>query len=363
MPSSLYEHSITVILNNQCPGGAYLASPEFTPYRYSWFRDGAFIAYAMDVVGEHESARRFHQWAIKTILQHEAKINRCIIKIRSGNLPDEQEYIHTRFTPEGKEELDGWGHHQLDGLGTWLWSLSEHISTSGDAVIPESWEPALNLVVDYLTVFWPFPCYDSWEENRDQIHTYTLAALVAGLREIGHLSGNQSACDVSAEIRSYVLENALHDGHLTKYIGSTTVDANLLGVAVPYNLLSPDNDIMLQTKVKIENDLMSPSGGLHRYRQDTYYGGGEWVLLAAWLGWYYTQRGQLERAVSILNWVEKQATSQGDLPEQICVDTYSPPDYTIWVEQWGKVATPLLWSHAKYLILYEAIKKQSTGKD
>jgi GH15 family glucan-1,4-alpha-glucosidase len=118
---------------------------------------------------------------------------------------------------------------------------------------------------------------------------------------------------------------------------------------------------MRQTLIKIENDLISPTGGLHRYREDTYYGGGEWTLLTAWLGWYYANSGDLDRAKSILGWVENQATPHGDLPEQICVNLYSPSNYKIWVEKWGNVATPLLWSHANYLILHEAIHTQLTG--
>jgi len=73
MRSGLYEHSISVILNNQHSNGAYVASPSFAPYRYCWFRDGAFIAYAMDLVGEHESARRFHEWASGTTLRYESR--------------------------------------------------------------------------------------------------------------------------------------------------------------------------------------------------------------------------------------------------------------------------------------------------
>ncbi len=68
--SDLFQRSIDIILSNQAPSGAYPASPTFPTYRYSWFRDGAFIAHAMDLVGEHESARRFHDWAVSTILRH-----------------------------------------------------------------------------------------------------------------------------------------------------------------------------------------------------------------------------------------------------------------------------------------------------
>ena len=48
-----------MILAGQSPAGGYVASPTFGPYRYSWFRDGAFIADAMSRVGEVESAERF----------------------------------------------------------------------------------------------------------------------------------------------------------------------------------------------------------------------------------------------------------------------------------------------------------------
>ncbi|MFO7662332.1 MAG: glycoside hydrolase, partial [Chloroflexota bacterium] len=63
MTMTLWDRSIDIILENQSSSGAYLASPNFPTYHYSWFRDGAFIAYAMDIAGHHESAARFHEWA------------------------------------------------------------------------------------------------------------------------------------------------------------------------------------------------------------------------------------------------------------------------------------------------------------
>ena len=58
--TDLFQRSVEIILQNQSATGAYLASPNFDTYRYCWFRDGAFIAYAMNLAGEHESAQRFH---------------------------------------------------------------------------------------------------------------------------------------------------------------------------------------------------------------------------------------------------------------------------------------------------------------
>jgi len=343
MRFSLYEHSISVIVNNQHSSGAYVASPSFAPYRYSWFRDGAFIAYAMDLAGEHESARRFHEWGSRTILRYDSKISRCIENAQRGITPTGKECLHCRFTLEGMEGENEWPNHQLDGLGTWLWALTQHLKMSGFSAMPESWQRAVALVREYLTVLWPFPCFDCWEENGDRIHTYTLAAIYGGLQAVADLSDNYRARETAEEIRSFVLQNAVHEGHLVKFVGSPEIDANLLGVATPYRLLGVQDRLMRSTVVRIEEELRSPGGGLHRYEGDTYYGGGEWILLTAWLGRYYVDAGQLERAQAMKTWVEKQATPQGDL------------------ERFGTIATPLLWSHAMYLILCQGLEVRLSG--
>ncbi|MBC7264899.1 MAG: glycoside hydrolase [Chloroflexi bacterium] len=361
MQSSLYKYSISVILRYQDASGAYVASPNFAPYRYCWFRDGAFIAYALDLVGEHESTRKFHEWASQTVLRYESKVLRCIESAQRGIAPLAKECFHTRFTSEGMEAEGDWANHQLDGLGTWLWAIIQHLQMSGTCAMPESWQKAMVLVRDYLMALWPFPCYDCWEENGDRIHTYTLAAIYGGLRAIADHLGDRRAGEAAEEIRSFVLGNAVQKGHLVKFVGNPEVDASLLAVATPYRLLDVGDPLMRDTVARIEQELGSPSGGLHRYRHDTYYGGGEWILLTAWLGWYYAENGQLDRARAIQAWVEAQATPRGDLPEQVPVNLNDPSYYPVWLERWGTIATPLLWSHALYLILCEALQDQLNG--
>ena len=58
--NAMIERSVSRILANQTPSGAIVASPDFTQYHYSWLRDGSFVAYALDVVGAHEAAERYH---------------------------------------------------------------------------------------------------------------------------------------------------------------------------------------------------------------------------------------------------------------------------------------------------------------
>jgi GH15 family glucan-1,4-alpha-glucosidase len=133
------------------------------------------------------------------------------------------------------------------------------------------------------------------------------------------------------------------------------VDASLLGVATPYRLLNPEDPIMRATVERIEADLHYPQGGVYRYRADTYYGGGEWLLLAAWLGWYYTEVGEGSKARTLLEWVEAQADARGDLPEQVPAHLLAPEYYDEWEARWGTVARPLLWSHAMYVVLWHGL--------
>jgi len=358
--ADLFHHSVQVILANQALTGAYIASPNFPAYRYCWFRDGAFIAYAMDLVGEHKSARRFHDWAASTILRHADKAKRAIEKARRGE-PLGEDYLHARYTLEGEERDDDWPNFQLDGFGTWLWALAEHLRLRSGQ-LPSRWRQAVHLIGSYLATLWRFPCFDLWEEHPDKVHPYTLAAVYAGLQAASTLTGGKAWPLTCEEVRRFVLEHGVRDGHLVKYLGSEAVDASLLGAAIPYRLLAPDDPIMRATVARIEANLRHEGGGVHRYAEDTYYGGGEWMLLAAWLGWYYAELGEYERARRLLSWIEAQADEEGNLPEQVPLSLNDPAQYQLWRDRWGDIASPLLWSHAKYLILWKGLK-QCRGLD
>ena len=134
-------------------------------------------------------------------------------------------------------------------------------------------------------------------------------------------------------------------------MGSRLVDASLLHVATPYRLLTPDDPLVHRTVERIETELRRGGGGVRRYVEDSYYGGGEWVLLTAYVGWYQVERGELERARDLLSWVERAAGEQHLLPEQVAAHLNYPDMLPVWEERWGPSACPLLWSHAAYLTL------------
>ncbi len=350
---SLLQHSLEILLTNQAPSGAYVACPSFPTYQYAWFRDGAYCAHALTRAGQRESAARFHTWASATLLRHAPKIQACLDDVAAGRELAPERCLHSRFTLDGAEVPGHWGHHQPDGVGAWLWALNEYQRTAS-APLPPTWRAAAELAVRYLSAVWPRPSSDCWEENETRQHTYTLAAVYGGLTSAAELLSDPAAAHRAAAVRTAIQRNCIVNGRYIKSSGLPQVDANLIGLYTPFQAVAWEDPVFQATLAAIRAELATPLG-LHRYAADRYYGGGEWLLLTAWLGWAYARAGQPGECAPLLAWIEAQAAPNGDLPEQVAHGLCAPDAYPQWVSQWGPIASPLLWSHAQYILLLDAL--------
>jgi GH15 family glucan-1,4-alpha-glucosidase len=355
LTNDLARRSVEVILEGQAPSGAFIASPTFEQYRFSWLRDGAFITEALDLVGHQAAAARFHDWVAALVEDGRSGIERAVAAARAGQPIAPADYLHCRYDVDGHPGPEDWPTFQLDGPGIWLWSLAHHARSGGTLSPPH--RGAAALVARYLGAVWRLPSYDAWEEWPDHRHTSTLAAILAGLRAAEAL-GVETAQDREGnrEARSAIEERLgpLPGQALTKWQGSDAVDGSLLWLVAPYEILAPEQAPFAATLARIEHDLVSLDGGVHRYRGDTYYGGGEWLLLTAALGRVYLHRsghGDRQRAEACLAWLERQASDEGNLPEQVDTRALHPERIDEWRARWGESASPLLWSHAAYLAL------------
>jgi GH15 family glucan-1,4-alpha-glucosidase len=352
--------SIDIIKAGQTASGAYIASPYYPTYQYCWFRDGTFIANAMDNWRQHESARRFYDWATGMVVARVETVAFCLENVAQGLPLDRAAILHTRYTVDGQMSSEEWPNFQLDGFGTLLWGLRQHLHMTGMTSIPATWARAIHLLIQYLAALWNRPNYDCWEEYPDHLAVSTLAALYAGLCAISTAAGldEQDAAQATTTayaIRIFTLHEGVRSDHLIKQIaGKDMVDASLLWACVPFQehgLLQPQEPRMMETARRIEQDLIGRTGGVHRYAEDTYYGGGEWMLLTALLGEYRVAVGDVEGARRCLAYVEAHMDEQGYLPEQDCTAPLYPSYVQPWIERWGQVACPLLWSHGAYLSL------------
>lgn len=348
------QRSIDIILQNQHHTGSYVSCPNYERYKNCWVRDGSYIAYAMDVAGYHDSSNRYFDWTNAIIMKYSNKIAKIIYRTKENKVLLNSDYLSQRYTLDGEEVDDEWPNFQLDGFGVWLWSMCKHIQITNDSTLYLKYNVSINLITQYLLNLWNKPCYDCWEEKENNIHTSTLACIYGGLKEVNRFIEDKDIENVINDIRKFILKNSVKNNRLTKYVNSSDVDGSLLWAVVPFNVFNIEEDVIHNTVKDIEMQLLM-DGGVYRYKGDVYYGGGQWLILSCWLGWYYTLKGEKTKAINQIKWVESNIDNMGYIPEQN-LDKVMDTDYKDkWNELWGEVASPSLWAHAMYIVLCEAL--------
>jgi isomaltose glucohydrolase len=356
----LLARSLEVLKAGQASSGALIASPDFRVYRYAWLRDGAFCAHALDLAGEPDRARAWHNWVARSVEAHRSLIEHAIERVQADDAPSAEQMPPARYTLDGARETESgdsepWPNFQIDGYGSWLWSLAAHLDGKP---LPDELAPTVRLVADYLCSCGLVPCWNCWEEFDGGEHASTIASVAAGLRAAALLLREDRWDDAAARFRGELDERYTVDGRFRRGAHDDRVDGSLLWLSVPFDVTGDDRRVAA-TAEAVRNDLGGPGGGLYRFRGDTYYGGGQWLLLTSWLAWHDARCGNAEAAAAEQAWVRAQAAGTGDLPEQVATNAQQPAMVAPWTERWGAVATPLLWSHAMYLIAEAALSAPS----
>lgn len=355
----LLESSVEVLLKNQTRYGSFIASPNFRPYRFCWFRDSSYTAYALDLMGRRESVR-FFDWAFRVVEHYGLKIDNVVRKKAYGERTSEDEYLHARYTLRGFEDYGKWGNKQFDGYGNLLWAFSQHLKFTGEESLLDTYLHEIAIIVRYLTNFWDTECYDVWEENGDKVHLSVLASIYGGLSNINRYLGEEEISDTLKMMKKYISEKLVSENVYRKMYEpsknqSSGLDSMALSLFFP-NMVVEANDPVLANTVKEMERRISAGGGLKRYDGDTYYGGNPWIVTTGMLALYYIENGMLEKARDLVGWIEDQSRD-GLLPEQVYYSRYTndPIRYQWWLHYWGQIANPLMWSHAMYIIAKKRI--------
>jgi GH15 family glucan-1,4-alpha-glucosidase len=354
--------SIDSILRLQSVSGAFIASPDFAQYHYSWLRDGSFCAYALDQAGEHEASRRFHWWVNNAVEGISTIIDSVIDRREGGESLDPSHMPPARFALDGSTVVDDWPNFQIDGYGTWLWSLGQHLLNTGHDEVPAELLGSVARVGRYLSTFALSPCFDVWEESGTALHTSTLACAYGGLTTAARLLNDGDLFARAEMVKDRALESATQLGIFVKSSENDDVDASTLWLSTPFRVVEPSDDVFCRTVTAIEEQL-TLEGGIRRYPTDVYFGSGAWPVLTASLGWHYLAVGDREGAARCCDWIAEHFDDAGRLGEQFGGEQRDPAHYHDWVERWGKPAQDLTWSHAMYVILRLALENFDGSSD
>ncbi|NMC79140.1 MAG: hypothetical protein GYA59_07265 [Chloroflexi bacterium] len=103
------------------------------------------------------------------------------------------------------------------------------------------------------------------------------------------------------------------EGIPAKGIAESGLDASLMGLEFPNHVLDREDPILVATFKGIEEKLLRQGGGVYRYLGDVYYGGGEWILLTAWLGLHSPNERIRESGLWQVQHLDGVAASQAEL--------------------------------------------------
>ena len=160
-----------------------------------------------------------------------------------------------------------------------------------------------------------------WEEQFGN-HTYSNAAVYAGLKSAATLAKVMEKDDLGSKWNQNAIKlresllNLSWDAQLNRFIKTASprnenLDASLLSLSYPFDVLPANDERIKKTAIAIESGFKFKSGGVGRYPFDQYYGGNPWILTTLWLALYYEKAGELGKAEPIIRWAFDHSTELG----------------------------------------------------
>jgi len=340
----LIESSTQVLNDCMMPGGGIVAAntrKSYYPrnaknYMFVWPRDGAFACQASELLNLNIS-ERFFSWCI------------------SAEGWPTTGLFYKKYFLNGRKAAPQF---QPDQSGSVLYIASQ-LWNDGAITNTTLINKLVNNTADGICKHWNHSHFklvtqDLWEERLcfpdiEEFFTYSLAACIAGLRE---------ACKIMSkpkwEKTAYSMENVLlqtpgeHFGRSYGKLEDARIDASLLGLVYPYNVVAPDNPRFIRTMEMIEQCIVK-NNGVYRYEHDEYdgwvynketnrkKGAGYWPLLNFWMSIVQLKMGNREKAETYYFKVLDDVKSHL-IPEQIFNN-----DIQVAV-------SPLGWSHSMFLL-------------
>jgi GH15 family glucan-1,4-alpha-glucosidase len=381
--TKLYRRSILTARCHADNHGAIIAATDFDitkfardTYAYSWPRDGALVANALDRSGHEDVTRHFFTFCQEAMVE-------------------EGFFLH-KYTPYGMPGsswlpwVDSHGQRTLPiqeyETGLVLWALWQHyrIHRNLDFVV-DLYSTLVIPAADWMASYVDErnglvkPSWDLWEE-RWGVHAFTVGAVWGGLdaaRNFAELFGDVASFvryrDAADRLRE-AADTHLYSPDLARFArrvaveddGTMTVDM-VIDSAIyglwRFGMYQADEARIAETMNAIRDQLSnhSSAGGIGRYKDDYYFKveqdskkapGNPWFICTLWMAQWFISTAKtihdLKPARDIINWVVAHQIPGGLLSEQLDPNTGAPLS-----------VSPLTWSHAEFITTVDEFCRKS----
>ena len=347
----VYERALIVMKQHSARTGAHLAAPTSTspPYRFSWPRDGSFIALAHLQSGHSEETRAF-------------------LDFMAANQKSNGSWAINYHT-NGQAFYDfGDRGNEHDQVGTLPWMMVYYAERTQSMDWLRSKWPVIQRACDYLLEKQDArtgllgPTRDLWELSTSDSWTYSNAAGYAGLKageklalQLGEGVRAKRYADAAERMKAGIeqwLWNAdagyfVRGYNLDRDQQDMKVEAANLALVYPFGVFEANDPRMVSMARVIDTTLRSANGGIRRYTNDRYYDGQPWPVTTEWLSIYYSLAGEPLKAQALHDTTTGYglSTASQQLGEQFDEKNQR------WVS-----ALPLTWSGAKYILAAQFLR-------
>lgn len=225
-------------------------------YRYCWIRDGAFLLYALSVLGYSGEADGFRKFLIRACRasNYDLQIMYGLdaeTELEERELDGVRGYLDSRPVRRGN---GAYGQHQLDVFGEALeWALQYHILVRP---LDAEMRGMVRAVAHHVATVWRQPDHGIWELRGNQRH-YTVGRVMAWValdRAIRILGADEALARERDVIRDTILRESIsRDGVLMVAPDEDAVDASLLLVGL-FGFPCPDG-VFARTVDAIQREL------------------------------------------------------------------------------------------------------------
>lgn len=340
-------------------------------YSYCWPRDGALVAHALIQARQSELSRAFFRYC--------------------GRVIEAKGFFLHKYTPDARlaSSWHPWvisGQRvlpvQQDETALVVWALRKHFEAFADVeFVKPLYTPLVVGPAKWMAEYrekegphagLPKPSWDLWEERRG-VHTFTVAATIAGLRaaaafalDFGDTKRAAYWLKAAQEILE-ALQRQMWDPAARRFARMAVPAYNAAGLVESYardmtpdsanaalwmfGALPPD-DPLARADTESTFELLSvktPVGGVARYQNDYYHQverrdlgrvpGNPWLICTLWRAQHVIATARtlddLRPAAEILDWAGQRASPSGVMAEQ-----FNPHDGA------PLSVSPLTWSHA-----------------
>ena len=307
----LYARSLLILRTHINNNGSIIAASDSDilnfsrdTYTYMWPRDGALVAYALDLAGFPIPARKFFEFC--------------------GEIVGRDGYFMHKYNQDGSVAsswhpwiLEGKPHLpiQEDETGLVIWALWEHFNIYRDVeFIKPLYRKVVKAAADFMCEFvdqrtgLPLPSYDLWEEHLG-IHNFTVCAVISGLKAAGRFTAAFGEAELSekyvktADRMKDALTKYLYDNDLGRFLSGVSerlgvlkkdfrLDSSLSGLFV-FGVFAASDKKIVSTMEELKDRLWCKTaiGGMARFENDSYQSvvpptmevpGNPWIVCTLW---------------------------------------------------------------------------------